>query len=150
RAATMTQEGDEWRLENVRVYDVGAGGFRTALRAGAAIHDGAGWRLEGATAFDAANQRWVAAEPDAWRDGPPPATILAAALDPEQARVGGLARATEAVQGLRGAARLETALLHRFAAPAASLIMPLLAAIAGFGLHRSNTLLARIAAGLGL
>jgi lipopolysaccharide export system permease protein len=150
RADAMTREGDLWRLENLRAYDVGEGGFRSALRAESAIHDGAGWRVEHARTFDDATQRWTEADTAAWPDGPPPDTIVAAALDPEQARVAELARATGAVQGLRGAARLETALLHRFAAPAASLIMPLLAAIAGFGLHRSNTLLARVAAGLGL
>lgn len=150
RADAMQNENGVWRLSNLRAYELGEGGFRSVLRAGAAIHDGTGWRVENARLFDSGAERWTEAAPDAWRNAPAPETIVAAALDPDQASLPELARATEAAQGLRGASRLETALLHRFAAPAASLIMPLLAAIAGFGLHRSNTLLMRIGAGLGL
>jgi lipopolysaccharide export system permease protein len=153
RAASMQRVGDDdsgvWRLENLRAYEP-EGGAMSALHARVAVHDGAGWRIEGGQAFDAETQRWRDAAPDEWADGPPPDQIVAAALDPDQADLAELARASRAADGLRGAARLETALLHRFTAPAASILMPLLAAIAGFGLHRSHSLLPRIAAGIGL
>ncbi len=152
RADSLAEAEDGvWRLENLRAYDLSyQGGIDAALRASAARHDADGWRLIGARRFNAAEEQWQTLGDTVWTDGPTPERIVASALDPEQANLDDLHRATRASRGESGAQRLETALMHRFTAPAASFIMPLLAAIAGFGLHRSNTLLARIVAGLGL
>ncbi len=150
RADVLAQRGGVWRLENLRAYDLGPRGIVAALRAETALHDGEGWRVENARRFDDDTQRWSEAGPDVWRSGPHPGQLAAAALDPERTGVLALGRAAGAASGMTTAARLETAFLHRFAAPMASILMPLLGAIAGFGLTRSRTLLARIAAGLAL
>lgn len=151
RADMMAPQGDGWRLDRLRAYSLGAGGMTAALQADSAVHDGAGWTLDGARRFDADSLDWNRLGETDWPEGPAPERLTAVSENPDRMSIGALNRATQgAGQSDYGAPALATALMYRFSSPIASLIMPLLAAVAGFGLHRSKTLLARVAAGVAL
>lgn len=80
-----------------------------------------------------------------------PAEVFAVATEPAETSWPELTRRIEQLRaaGLPADA-LETAALHRFSAPLASIFMPLLAGIAGFGASRHGGLLVRVIAGMAL
>jgi lipopolysaccharide export system permease protein len=111
---------DAWRLENVRIYDSSAG---TVTR-----------RAE-----------MVALQ------GVEPSRLTLAKVDPDQVdfftlrdRIGELERAG------RPSAEAKAGLWHKISGPVSTLLMPLLAAIAAFGLARSGQVLLRATVGMAL
>lgn len=110
-----------------------------------------GWVLEQARLTDLGTTRVRALGDIGWDTSVPAARFLAVAVDPKKVSYLKLHQALgELRAGGQPTQTLEAALLHKIAAPLSSLLMPLLGAIAAFGLARSGGLFLRVVLGLAL
>jgi lipopolysaccharide export system permease protein len=109
------------------------------------------WRLFNARQFDLDSLQVQRFDTLSWPTALDPETVFALALDPERT---GLAELWRKIRQLRrddaDAGAETTAFLSRFSKPLGSLVMPLLGAIAGFGVARRGAQLQRAALGAGL
>jgi len=152
KVQSVGQPGARTVLEGVRIYHREPSGALAAItRAEFAWHDDGVWNLFEVRRFDMASGDVSTAPWQAWEVSIPPSRFFQGAIEPDQTGLMGIARAIKQ-RRLEGAdtQALETAWLQRLAAPASNLLMPLMAAVAGFGVHRSGNLLARVALGMGL
>ncbi|MFN0023963.1 MAG: LptF/LptG family permease [Parvularculaceae bacterium] len=147
-AASASRTAEGVRLSNVVIYDLDAGGLaQSVIEARAALFGADGWRLLDARAPgpDRAGAL-VASMP--WATSLNPETLFALSLNPDRAGMATLGRQISQLSrdgADTGAAT--TSLLSRFSKPMATLVMPLLGAIAGFGVSRQGNQLVRAAAG---
>ena len=119
-AARALRRGEGWHLVNVRRFDVGAG------------------RLTAVPALDA-------------NLGVTPDRLTLADDDPDGLSFRALAEATAALDAAgRPTNPLRTVLWHKISGPLSTMLMPLLAGVAGFGLARSGRLFLRAVVGMGL
>ena len=107
-------------LENIRVIDLGTHESRTAAR-------------------------------EAWRPGLAPAGFFSRSPDPKLVDFFDLWAAAQVLKAAgKDSFSLRSELYHKLARPLASLLMPLLGAVAAFGLARAGNVLARAGIGLAL
>jgi lipopolysaccharide export system permease protein len=148
-SAARTDEGV--RLSNVVIYDLDASGLaRSVIEARAALFIDGGWRLIDARApgLERAGEL-VASAP--WTTSLNPETLFALSLNPDRAGMTALIRQIGQLrQDGADAGAATTSLLARFSKPMATLLMPLLGAIAGFGVSRQGNQLVRASAGAAL
>lgn len=150
-AASAARTNEGVRLSNVTVYQLDAAGLaRTVIEARAALFGEDGWRLIDARA--PGPQRVTATLASTpWKTTLDPETLFALSLNPDRAGMAALIRQIRQLDrdgADSGAAT--TSLLSRFSKPMATLIMPLLGAIAGFGVSRQGNQLVRASAGAAL
>jgi lipopolysaccharide export system permease protein len=129
-----------------------AGMIVRQIRAPVARYAGPGWRLENATAFavGSAETRRLAG-PVVVARGVTLDQIVLRRVDPDGEAIGQLARSIDALDAAgRRTAELKGKWWHKIAGPFSALLMPLLGAVAGFGLARSGHLLARAIIGMAL
>jgi lipopolysaccharide export system permease protein len=138
-------------LSDVSIYDRTGGTLSKIVTASKARNMPSGWQLEKASAFDVASgTRTVLGT-----------IIVAPAVRPDQftlASVDGaglsFGKLREAIGDLKAAGRpttsLEAALWHKISGPMSTLLMPLLGAVAAFGLARSGKLFVRAVVGMAL
>jgi lipopolysaccharide export system permease protein len=143
--------GKDTVLTEVSIYDRTGGTLSKVVTAANARHTPTGWQLEKATSFDIASGTRTAL-----------GTItVAPAVRPDQftlASVDGASlsflKLREAIADLKAAGRptasLEAALWHKISGPMSTLLMPLLGAVAAFGLARSGKLFVRAVIGMAL
>ena len=143
--------GADARLSDVTIYDRAGGTLVAVVRAPHGTRQADGWRLEQAVRFDLVSGRVQ-----------PLGTILAArGVGPDQfslARVeaDGLSfgQLYDAIATLKAAGRptkaLEGDLWHKISKPLSAVLMPLLGAVAAFGLARSGRLFMRAVIGMAL
>lgn len=150
-ARTVSGRRENTVLRDVTLFDRQGGRLETIISAERAVIDGDGWRLEGATRFD------VEAVEEVPIDDP----VVARGVTPDQftlanveARGLSFAELREAISDLEAAGRptvsLEAGLWHKISGPLSTLLMPLLGAVAGFGLARSGQLFIRAIIGMAL
>lgn len=150
-AAEVRGRGTGIRLDKVTVYDRESDSLLQILKAPRGRYTGSGWVLENATRFDVANGTLTPI--GTIRLGPEirPDQFTLSQVDPEGLSFLGL---REAITDLQDAGRptdaLEANLWHKIAGPASSLLMPLLGAVAAFGLARSGQLFLRAVIGMAL
>lgn len=150
-AESVTGRGDAAVLHGVIVYDRTGGVIEFLVSAERATYTGAGWRLENPRQFDvsAVEQR------------NPESIIIAESVTPDQFTLANVeARALDffelrqVIADLEAAGRsttsLEVGLWHKISGPLSTLLMPLLGAVAGFGLARSSQLFMRAIVGMAL
>ncbi|MDZ7629444.1 MAG: LptF/LptG family permease [Parvularculaceae bacterium] len=150
-AASAARTNEGIRLSNVVIYDLDASGLaKSVIEARAALFGDGGWRLIDAKAPgpDRAGED-VASMP--WTTSLNPETLFALSLNPDRAGMATLMRQIGHLdrEGADSGAAT-TSLLSRFSKPMATLIMPLLGAIAGFGVSRQGNQLVRASAGAAL
>jgi len=151
-AATISGQGDAMVMQGVTWYRRDAGGMiAEQLRSPRASFAAPGWRLETPTRFDvksAASQRI----------GP---VVVARELGPEEVALSkvdadsqNIFELRESIAAMKAAGRrtseLEAAWWHKLSAPFSAVLMPLLGAVAAFGLARSGKLLIRAIIGMAL
>jgi len=116
----------------------------------ARYEDGA-WTLYGVTSMDARTLEVTKSQRAIWTNSLDPELLFALTLQPDQTSLGELNRKIKQLRNddadLRGAM---TSFLSRFSKPLSTLVMPLLGAIAGFGMHRQGVMLVRAVTGAGL
>ncbi|KKI17809.1 MULTISPECIES: LPS export ABC transporter permease LptG [Sphingomonas] len=143
--------GDAARLGGVTLYERDGGKLRTIITAPAGRRSGDGWAIGPAKRFDVATgqQRDVGT------------IVIARGVTPDQftlssVNADGLSfRAlNEAIDDLAAAGRptaaLEGSLWHKLSGPLSSVLMPLLGAVAAFGIARSGKLFVRAVIGMAL
>jgi lipopolysaccharide export system permease protein len=155
-ADVVQGRGTAARLRGVTVYVRQGGELRRIVKAGAAAplpapggQGIAGWRTTAANVFDVPSGTLSRL----------PSYDFGARATPEQFTLAdvtadehGLADLGEAITNLRAAGRptgpLETGWWHKLSGPLASILMPILAGVAAFGLARSGALFVRAVIGM--
>lgn len=139
-------------MTHVTWYERDATGIITAKTdSPSASYAKPGWRLEPGTRFDVASAS----------QSPTPVQVIAPKVTPAQleiAKVDGdglnILQLTHVISALRASGRPTSELTgkwwHRFSGPLAAMLMPLLGAVAAFGLARSGALLIRAVVGMSL
>jgi lipopolysaccharide export system permease protein len=150
-AGTVTGSGNSTKLGNVSLYLRANGGLRQVIKAREARYTGEGWELKNVNSFNVATteeQKFAT-------------LIVGKGITPDRfnyVKVDGDSLAffplMGAINDLKAAGRrtdnLEGILWHKLSAPLSTLLMPLLAAVAAFGLARSGALFLRAVIGMAL
>jgi lipopolysaccharide export system permease protein len=152
-ADRVSGTGENVRLAGVTLYDREGGLLRRILTAptGRPAAGGAGWILRDASLFslDAGTVRRLPAV----RFGPDirPDEFTLAHVNPDEQDFFVLRRSiADLAAANRPTQALESSLWHKLAGPLSTMLMPLLAAVAAFGLARSGQLMVRAVIGMAL
>ena len=150
-ASQVSGQGRSVRLTGVTMYEREGGALVRSIDAPSAIRDGDGWKLENARVYDATEnvvRRYPALKALA---GVEPSRFTLAKVNPAERDFGALG---DAIGELEAAGRpteeARTGWWHKLSGPLSAVLMPLLAAIAAFGLARSGKVLLRATTGMAL
>lgn len=153
RARPTPGPGGGLMLEDVAIFtSVNGGGLESVLLAahGELSQEGIGL-LENVRRANLVSREVEVLPLMSWQPGITPAYFFDHAVNPDHATFLALAMAANAMSAVgKDAHTLKSELYHKLARPLASLLMPLLGAVAAFGLARAGNVLARAALGLGL
>ncbi|HEX5259119.1 MAG TPA: LPS export ABC transporter permease LptG [Sphingomicrobium sp.] len=153
RAGIVSGRGARMVLSNVSYYDRTGGVLQRVVNAERAVPNpaGGGWLLQNVTAYDA-TQNVVRhfARMEAL-PGVRPGQFTIAKVDPTELDYWTLKERTAELEAAgRPADEARAGLAHKLSQPLSILLMPLLAAVAAFGLARSGQVLMRAALGMAL
>jgi lipopolysaccharide export system permease protein len=151
QARTVTGNGEAAKLQDVRVYQRTNGSLTQVIRAESARFVGGAWKLDKVRIFD------VAAAEQKRMDS----LTVGRGIEPkrfEQKKVDGdslgFIPLSKMVDEMKSAGRrtdaLEGNLWHKISGPLSAVLMPLLGAVAAFGLARSGALFLRAVIGMAL
>jgi len=151
-AATLRGRGRGTVMEGVTWYRRDARGIiAEQVRAPRATWTGAGWRLDDPVRFDVATTAVTRGAPFTVAPQLGPAEVAVRAVDADAEN---LLELSGSIAELRAAghrtAELEGQWWHKFSGPLSAVLMPLLGAVAAFGLARSGQLLIRAVIGMAL
>ncbi|MGZ3269957.1 MAG: LPS export ABC transporter permease LptG [Croceibacterium sp.] len=152
-AATATGSGAATKMQNVTFYERDPKGMiQRELHSDSATWANPGWRLNAPSVFDvrtAQTQRSTA--PEVVARGLTLDQVELGKVDPDSQPLTQLSRSIAALdkEGRR-TAELKGKWWHKISGPLSAMLMPLLGAVAGFGLARSGFLLARAVIGMAL
>ena len=152
-ASSVAGTGADTVLRGVTFYERDdAGMIVRQLRGPVARFADPGWRLEQARQFEVGSADAAElAEPVTIAPGITLGQITLRKIDADAEPIGQLGDSIEALDSAgRRTAELEGKWWHKISGPLSTLLMPLLGAIAGFGLARSGHLLARAVIGMAL
>ncbi len=143
--------GDAAVLGNITLYDRAGGNLRSIVTAPVGKRDGDAWRIAPAKRFDVASGTLKQLGSIVVARGVRPDQFTLATVDADGLSFVAL---RSAISDLNDAGRptkaLEGALWHKLSGPISSVLMPLLGAVAGFGLARSGQLFVRAVIGMAL
>lgn len=115
------------------------------VKADFAVHRDEGWKLYGVKDFDVNTLEIKELENLEWITTIPPERFISLAIVADQVNLPRLRRAINQLQSEgHDTDNLDTMLQQKYVSPLSTLLMPLLAGLAAFGLHRGGNLLARI------
>ena len=138
-------------LTDVSIYDRTGGSLSKVITASRGSVTKGGWRLDNAETFDIASGTKLKSA----------SVVVAPTVRPDQFTLANVDAAglsfgklSEAIHDLKAAGRptasLEAALWHKISGPLSTVLMPLLGAVAAFGLARSGKLFVRAVIGMAL
>jgi lipopolysaccharide export system permease protein len=150
--STLTGEGRDIHMEGVTWYRRDANGMVVEqVRSPRAVFANPGWRLETPTRFDVKSTTGGRIDPLVVAAGVSPAQVAISSVDADGLNIFQLSRVIRDLQAAgRRTTELEGKWWHKFSGPLSAMLMPLLGAIAGFGLARSGQLLVRAIIGFAL
>jgi lipopolysaccharide export system permease protein len=144
-------EGNDIRLAGITVYDRTGGTLRQILSADSGVKAEHGWELRNATLFSVDTGREVHMARATFGETLQPYQFTLASVDPDEQDFWTLRRSIASLAAAgRPTEMLEASLWHKIAGPLSTVLMPLLAAIAAFGLARSGQLFLRAVLGMSL
>lgn len=148
-ADSAARVGDQVVLNGVTITRLDDRGLLTAkTEAESAQFFRGAWTLIGAKSFESASSTIVSAAATPWATKLNPELLFALSLNPDRTPLLQLLKKISQLRTEGADTRAaETSLLSRFSKPAATLVMPLLGALAGFGVTRQGNQLARAALG---
>lgn len=150
-ADIVTGRGAAMVLQGVTVFNRMGGALVNIVRSPRATPDQGGLRLENAALFDVARGNQAPLGTVRFGTNIQPEQFTLASVEPAGLSFREL---SEAIGDLKSAGRptaaLEAGLLHKIAGPLSSILMPLLGAVAAFGIARSGRLFFRAVIGMGL
>ncbi|WP_260924569.1 LPS export ABC transporter permease LptG [Novosphingobium sp. 9] len=151
-AAQASGPGNTMTLTNVTFYVRDANGaILSETRAPTATYANPGWRLVKPRHFDVADTTSTKPISDLVAPGITPDKVRMTSIDSDGQNIFELSRSIEAMRAAgRRTSELEAAWWHKISGPLAALLMPLLGAVAAFGLARSGQLLIRAVIGMAL
>ena len=151
-AANISGTGDAIVMTDVSWYDRNADGtIVEQIDADRATYAGPGWRLENPRRFRVQNAVSDTPQDVVVGAGLTPAQIDLAKVDPETQPFWTLSQSISAYeQAGRRTAELRAKWWHKIAGPLSAFLMPLLGAVAAFGLARSGQLFVRAVIGMAL
>jgi lipopolysaccharide export system permease protein len=149
--AQIKGKGEATQLYGITVYERRGGSLVSILTAKRGWREKNGWRIDGAERFDVAAGQIVKIGTAHVGEGVRPDQFTLSHVDADGLSFGAL---KEAVDDLKLAGRptkaLEGSLWHKLSGPLSSILMPLLGAVAAFGLARSGKLFVRAVIGMAL
>lgn len=147
----VSGSGVNTRLRGITVYDRTGGTLSALLEAERGRYAGPGWELTETRRFDLETGSLARAPALRFGETIEPIQFSLAAVDPDEQSFWELRGSIEAMRESRRPTRsAEANWWHKVSGPLSSVLMPLLAAIAAFGLARSGQLFLRAVAGMGL
>jgi len=152
-ATTLSGSGREISMRGVSFYERDPQGMiRRQLRSDRAEYANPGWRLDAPRTFDVRTAETSTANgPVVVARGLTLDQVMLSKVDPDAETLGELSRSIEALdQAGRRTAELKAKWWHKLSGPLSALLMPLLGAVAGFGLARSGHLFVRAVIGMSL
>jgi lipopolysaccharide export system permease protein len=152
-AQRLTGNGEGTVLTGVTFYERDdAGMIARQMHAPRATFAAPGWRVEDARSFDVASaQEQVILGPQIIARGVTLGQIALRKVDPDAESLQELTASIAALDSAgRRTSELKAKWWHKISGPLSALLMPLLGAVAGFGLARSGKLLARAVIGMAL
>lgn len=151
-AASLTGRGEATRMQGVTFYRRdGAGMIREQLRAPLATYASPGWRLDDATRFAVGAAETTRVDAVVVAQDLSLAQVELGRIDPDAEPFWELSDSIEQYRGAgRRTAELEAKWWHKLSGPLSAFLMPLLGAVAAFGLARSGQLFVRAIIGMAL
>ena len=150
-AGTVTGTGNATKLSDISIYLRANGGLRQVIHAKQASYSNGAWQLTDATSFNVASTGEKRFDTLSIGNGITPDRFNYIKVDGDSFAFIPL---MNAIDDLKAAGRrtdnLEASLWHKLSAPLSTLLMPLLAAVAAFGLARSGALFLRAVIGMAL
>jgi lipopolysaccharide export system permease protein len=144
-------EGDAVRLSGITIYDRTGGTMRRILTADTGSRVSAGWEMRNVTLFTVETGQLARMGRVVLGESIRPDQFTLAGVDADEQDFWELRRSIEALAAVgRPTASLEASLWHKISGPLSTVLMPLLAAIAAFGLARSGQLFIRAVIGMAL
>ena len=151
-AASAGRNGNVVILDTVAIYEQGPSGQVESLtRASFATYVDGRWRLFEVRQFDPITKDYVTLDNQDWDLALGPERFLNATVNPDYIGVSALKTAIDRrkAEG-RNVDALTAGFYQKFSGVMATLLMPLLGAVAGFGVHRAGSLLIRVVFGMAL
>ncbi|MEQ8178311.1 MAG: LPS export ABC transporter permease LptG [Amphiplicatus sp.] len=151
-AESAARVGGDVRMNAVTINELDSNGLISGkIEARSALFENGAWRLFGVRAYDFASLAIERADVMPWGTSLDPELLFALSLNPDRTPLGELVAKIGQLRADGADTRAATtSLLSRFSKPMATLVMPLLGAIAGFGISRQGNQLARAVAGAAL
>lgn len=152
-AMTVRGLGQDARLEGVELFGRPQGTLAVMVQADSAVptETPGRWQLENARRFDVASGRSTDLGTVETNLGVTPDRFTLAKIDPEGLSFAELRNAIGALKAAgRPTQEAETILWHKISGPLSAILMPILGAVAGFGLARSGQLFVRAVIGMAL
>jgi lipopolysaccharide export system permease protein len=147
----VTGRAANMQLTDITVYNRDGGVLNTVLRADGATRVGKEWVLKGARRFEVATGVSQLAPEAKLGQGIRPDQLTLSAVDPDGMSFGALWRVINDLNDAGRPTRALTAVLwHKISGPLSTLLMPLLGAVAAFGIARSGKLFVRAVIGMAL
>ena len=151
QAAQVHGRGEAVELRGITAYEREGGSLRAIIKADRGKRSGNGWVIQGARRFDLASGTVTPLGNFRVAEGVRPDQFTLTNVNPDAMTFGGL---KSAIEDLRLSGRptksLEGSLWHKLSAPLSALLMPLLGAVAAFGIARSGRLFVRAVIGMAL
>ncbi|MDG2004210.1 MAG: LPS export ABC transporter permease LptG [Novosphingobium sp.] len=151
-ASTLSGKGKTMTMENVTYFRRNAAGIVVEqLRSPRATFVNPGWRLEKPVRFNAETTTTSNLSSITVAREITPAQIELSKVDPDTQSLFELSESIEAMREAgRRTSKLDAAWWHKISGPLSAMLMPLLGAVAAFGLARSGQLLIRAVLGMAL
>jgi len=141
--------GDATRLTGITLFDRTGGNMVAIVSAKTGVRQGDGWKVGPATRFDVASGKLTRVGETLIAPGVRPDQFTLAAIDANGLSFGALRSVIADLKaGGRPTKALEGAMWHKLSGPLSSILMPLLGAVAAFGLARSGKLFVRAVTGM--
>ena len=148
RAQAVTRDGTI--LDKVTLYKLDAGGrIKQITSANFAAYSNGQWTMFDVTRFKVDEMKVTSTPRMTWQTKIPPARFRALSIDPETVPIGRLATAVSQLKGEgMSVSKLTAWLHHKVSGPLGTILMPLLGAMAAFGVQRSGTMFLRVIGGM--
>ena len=151
RVDRIDGRGNSAVLSGITVYERQGGRLLSILTAKQGRFNGREWRVDGATRFTVATGKVEQLGTLHAASGVRPDQFTLATVDPDSLSFEALRRAIADLEAAgRPTKALDGALWHKLSSPLSSVLMPLLGAVAGFGVARSGRLFIRAVIGMAL
>ena len=151
RVRQVVGQGDRLRATGLTIYDREEGTLRQVIDAERARPEGGAWNLENVRIYDSVMNLTLQQDRMIALRGVEPQRLTLAKVDPDQLDFFTLKQRIEQMERAgRHTEEARAGLWHKISSPLSTLLMPLLAAVAAFGLARSGQVLLRATVGMAL